>query len=73
LSSNLVFHARTKHTEVDHHFVRERLTRNMLKMDFVPTGDQVVDGFTKALTVQQVKNFKHNLNLVRFKLREDVR
>jgi histone deacetylase 1/2 len=63
LSSNPVFHARTKHTEVDFHFVRERVLSNQLQIDFVPTGDQVADGFTKALAVRPLENFKHNLNL----------
>jgi histone deacetylase 1/2 len=36
LSSNPVFHARTKHIEVDYHFVRERVMRNLLQIDFVP-------------------------------------
>jgi hypothetical protein len=65
LSANLVFHARTKHIEVDFHFVRERVLSNQLQIDFVPMGDQVADGFTKALVVRQLENFKHNLNLAR--------
>jgi hypothetical protein len=50
LSANPIFHARTKHIEVDYHFVRERVTRKLLEIDFVPSRDQVVDGFTKALS-----------------------
>jgi histone deacetylase 1/2 len=63
LSANPVFHARTKHIEVDYHFVRERVMRKLLQIDSVPTGDQVADCFTKAFTVRLLENFKRNLNL----------
>ena len=58
-----MFHARTKHIEVDYHFVRERVAQKLLSIQYVSTGDQVADGFTKPLPVRQLEVFKNNLNL----------
>jgi hypothetical protein len=65
LSANPVFHARIKHIEVDYYFVRERVLQKLLEIDFVSSQDQVADGFTKALSVRLLENFKVNLNLRR--------
>jgi histone deacetylase 1/2 len=63
LLANLVFHARTKHIEVDYHFVRERVAQKLLTIQFISTGDQIADGFTKPLVVCQLELFRNNLNL----------
>lgn len=63
MSANPVFHARTKHIEVDYHFVKERVLNKLLEVEYISSGDQVADGFTKPLAVKQLEMFRNNLNL----------
>jgi hypothetical protein len=73
LSTNSVFHVRTKHIEVNYYFVREMVARKQLDIQFISLKDQHVDGFTKPLSVEKLSNFQHNLNLSRLRLMDDVR
>ncbi|XP_019178886.1 PREDICTED: uncharacterized protein LOC109174048 [Ipomoea nil] len=47
--ANHIFHARTKHVEIDYHFVRDRVANGDIHVNFISTNDQLADIFTKAL------------------------
>ncbi|RVW96401.1 Retrovirus-related Pol polyprotein from transposon RE1 [Vitis vinifera] len=55
IASNPVFHERTKHIEVDCHFIREKIASGCVATSFVNSNDQLAGIFTKSLRGPRIK------------------
>lgn len=53
VAHNPVLHDRTKHVEVDKHFIKEKIDNGLVCMTYIPTEEQVADVFTKGLHKRQ--------------------
>jgi len=50
IAKNPIFHERTKHIELDCHFIREKLMAGLISLHHIPTKRQLADVLTKPLT-----------------------
>ncbi|KAL8143940.1 hypothetical protein V2J09_016972 [Rumex salicifolius] len=63
MSSNPVQHQRTKHIEIDIHFVREKVALGQARVLHVPTTSQFADIMTKGLPSTLFTEFRSSLRL----------
>ena len=64
LSKNSEYHARTKHIDIQYHFVCDYIERETIELKYVCTKKQLADALTKTIDINSFRSFCKKINLV---------
>src|SRR5216684_9113996 len=63
LAHNPEFHNRTKHVNIQHHFLREKVEDGEISLEYLPTNEQPADLLTKGLGCEKHETFTKMIGL----------
>ncbi|GJR29901.1 retrovirus-related pol polyprotein from transposon TNT 1-94, partial [Tanacetum coccineum] len=63
ISCNPVQHSRTKHIDIQYHFIKEHVEKGTVELNFVGTEYQLADLFTKALPKERFEYLVHRIDM----------
>ncbi|PKU61640.1 Retrovirus-related Pol polyprotein from transposon TNT 1-94 [Dendrobium catenatum] len=66
LAHNPVFHARTKHIEIDHRFIRDHIHNQVIRLLPISTTYQLADILTKPLSTSRFKELRSKLKVAKY-------
>lgn len=63
MSRNTISNFRSRHIDIDYHFIRELVARGALSVTYVPSSDQLADVFTKPLSKDRLRVISDKLGV----------
>jgi hypothetical protein len=64
MADNPVEHSRTKHIDIQYHFLRDHQQKGDIKIAYVNTQNQIADIFTKPLDEKNFSKLRNELNIL---------
>jgi len=66
LAKNPGFHQRSKHIDIRYHFLRDQVGKNMIKLEYCRSKDQIADILTKPLRIDDFIKLRDLLDMKGF-------
>lgn len=64
MSKNLILDSKTKHIDIKYHFLREKVSKKDIRINYVSKKDKIVDIFTKLLVKDTFEYLKVMLGVI---------
>ena len=59
-----MFHDKSKHIEINYHFIRDMVMKGGVKLEYIATNEQVADVLTKPLDRLKFEYFREKLGVI---------